>query len=542
LAAFILAFVSLHAISSANEKLEEVYEQRLRLLVLMMEISDTMRQLNQTMLLGLISRAATERIRVYTAVVEKDMAKIEGAIKTCLQFDLSESDRALIDEWSVKKDDYFEKSIKPGMDQLLQGKWSDAEDNITASGKKLFNKSHDVMVKITAAQMEAARATYQRSQAAMKDVERVIFVLLGVLLVFCLVVVLIIRSIIGPISELVRDVGRVADGRIENVIDGVDRKDEIAPLAQALENWREGLIAVRAQEAEKEAQNVRRMERQKKIENRMKDFDQTIVAMLDHIDEAINGLHSSSESLTKNAEVTREKVDHVTTTTGQATENISAVASAGEELVRSIQHLTDQVHKSALAAKEAAEGVSHTSEKIASLSETAQKIGDVVNLIGTIAAQTNLLALNATIESARAGEAGKGFAVVAGEVKNLSSKTAQATKDIAVQIESVQEKTKDSVHATEMVSGTVHELDAISGAIAEALSQQSDATAHIAKNAEIASSGMRDINESIDHVSQSAHETGKMARAVYDAANGLRQESQTLEKEIRAFLKDVESM
>ena len=68
------------------------------------------------------------------------------------------------------------------------------------------------------------------------------------------------------------------------------------------------------------------------------------------------------------------------------------------------------------------------------LSRSADRIGDVIGLINTIAGQTNLLALNATIEAARAGDAGKGFAVVAQEVKALAEQTAKATNEIATQI------------------------------------------------------------------------------------------------------------
>ena len=85
---------------------------------------------------------------------------------------------------------------------------------------------------------------------------------------------------------------------------------------------------------------------------------------------------------------------------------------------------------------------------MARLSQAAQKIGDIVGLISTIAGQTNLLALNATIEAARAGDAGKGFAVVASEVKSLADQTAKATAEISAQIEEIQASTADSAQSS----------------------------------------------------------------------------------------------
>jgi len=87
------------------------------------------------------------------------------------------------------------------------------------------------------------------------------------------------------------------------------------------------------------------------------------------------------------------------------------------------------------------------------------RIGDVVNLISTIAAQTNLLALNATIEAARAGAAGRGFAVVASEVKSLATQTSKATDEIASQIAEVQNATNEAVDAIGEISTTIDTID-----------------------------------------------------------------------------------
>ena len=103
-------------------------------------------------------------------------------------------------------------------------------------------------------------------------------------------------------------------------------------------------------------------------------------------------------------------------------------------------------------ANEAVDQARKTNDRVGELSKAAARIGDVVELINTIAGQTNLLALNATIEAARAGEAGRGFAVVAAEVKALADQTAKATGEIGQQVSGIQAATQESVGAIREIS------------------------------------------------------------------------------------------
>ena len=125
----------------------------------------------------------------------------------------------------------------------------------------------------------------------------------------------------------------------------------------------------------------------------------------------------------------------------EASTNVQSVASATEELSSSVNEISRQVQESARMASEAVGQARTTNERVSELSKAAARIGDVVELINTIAGQTNLLALNATIEAARAGEAGRGFAVVASEVKALAEQTAKATGEIGQQITGIQAAT-----------------------------------------------------------------------------------------------------
>ena len=118
----------------------------------------------------------------------------------------------------------------------------------------------------------------------------------------------------------------------------------------------------------------------------------------------------------------------------EASTSVQSVASATEELSSSVNEISRQVQESARMAGDAVDQARTTNDRVSELSKAASRIGDVVELINTIAGQTNLLALNATIEAARAGEAGRGFAVVASEVKALAEQTAKATGEIGQQI------------------------------------------------------------------------------------------------------------
>jgi hypothetical protein len=182
--------------------------------------------------------------------------------------------------------------------------------------------------------------------------------------------------------------------------------------------------------------------------------------------------------------------------------------------------------------------------RIESLSQVADKIGAVVQLIGSIAGQTNLLALNATIEAARAGEAGKGIAVVASEVKNLATQTARSTEEISRQVVDIQEATQGAVVVVEEIGRAISEMSEVSVAVAASVEQQAAATAEIARNVIESSQAMQSVTQQITAVSRGAAESGNQAAEVSSSVvaveQGFKELRQSLIRTVRTATADAD--
>ena len=366
-----------------------------------------------------------------------------------------------------------------------------------------------------------------------------IALVVGSVLVAGLLGWLVSKSITGPIADLNVQVRRLAAGDVDLTVPGINDRNEIAPLAAAIETWRQNIIATREAEAREARDMALRQARQEQVSNATGRFDGVIAGLLGQIGDAAVNLHGSAQTLSSTAEQTGQRSAMVSSATEEATSNVQAVSSASLQLSASIQEISKQVQISLVIAQEATREAEQTNARMSGLAQAAVRIGEVVTLINDIASQTNLLALNATIESARAGEAGKGFAVVAGEVKALAGQTARATEEIATQIAAVQAEAQGAVEAIQGIGHTIARIDELSSAIASAVEEQGAATAEIARNIDLASQGTNQVSANIAEVAAAAADTGRLAQDVFGAADHMRQLSAVLEEAVEAFLGDV---
>jgi methyl-accepting chemotaxis protein len=223
----------------------------------------------------------------------------------------------------------------------------------------------------------------------------------------------------------------------------------------------------------------------------------------------------------------------------EASANVETAAVAANELSHSIAEISRQLtHTSGVVGLATGEARA-TDNEIAGLATGAQKIGDVIKLIRTIAGQTNLLALNATIEAARAGEAGKGFAVVASEVKSLAVQTAKATEEIASHIMAVQNSTASAVEAIRQIATRMQEINEYTAAVAASVEQQNAATGEISHNVASAAQGTSQVVAVLGEVAGAATETRFSAEVVRDASESAEAAVANLRLEVEDFLAKV---
>ncbi|QUL39430.1 methyl-accepting chemotaxis protein [Erythrobacter sp. JK5] len=347
---------------------------------------------------------------------------------------------------------------------------------------------------------------------------------------------------------------RLAHGDDDFEISGRERKDEIGAMLRALGSFKRANRQLqvwareRAERAEDEIRVQRERQREREDEEARKkalltevaeQFERTVGEVVHRVADASTELHSTATRMAATAEETSDRTRRVADDMAEATRGATSAAAASDEFALSINEISNQAASSSALARLATDATTEADTTISALSESAQQVGQIVELIQTIAQRTNLLALNASIEAARGGEAGRGFAVVASEVKELATQTSRATEQVADQIRAMQETTGASVGALRSIAEQVKELETTAIAIASAVDQQSVAGQDLARSIDLAARGTERVAGHLDDVRELSLSTGAAASQVLTSANDLEQQASTLNGQVRDFLAKV---
>lgn len=259
----------------------------------------------------------------------------------------------------------------------------------------------------------------------------------------------LLRSKLAPLSDLVRQAEALGAGDLSARLN-VASHDEIGQLARSFNQMGEALS--------------------------------TMVSHIRKASEEVNGRAHALSGLSGGAYEGMEQQSGEITSMAGAVEEFSAtslnIADNMGNTERLAQENAQQTRIGRNSMQEASSSLEHiatalnsTATVINTLGQRSQEIGGIVGVITSIAEQTNLLALNAAIEAARAGEQGRGFAVVADEVRNLASRTRQATDEISGMIQSIQQETGNAISTMEQGNALMQEGLSRNADVASALAR-----------------------------------------------------------------------
>ncbi len=338
-----------------------------------------------------------------------------------------------------------------------------------------------------------------------------------VMLIFVFQVALLKRMVVRPVVELTR---HLATADLNTLLES-DRSDEIGALAVSFNEYvmrlRQVLLKVRDSSAATSGKSdeIRGISRTavERMAGQCRSAEETAAAMAE-LSRGIAAISSHTQDASKQTRAAAEA----------ARQGGALVASA----VTHIQELSKDTQQSV--------------SRIATLSDRAKQIGSIVGVIEEIAAGTNLLARNASIAAARAGEHGRGFAVVAGEVRRLSERTAQATKQVSTLVSGIANETELTAsgiasacsHATEGAQ-TVASLNSTFDRIVAMVVEMDGRVEQIAQAAHREAAAATAVTGTMHRVAESARESAAGAGQVVAASGELAGTAKALEGMVEQF-------
>ncbi|MCQ8241660.1 methyl-accepting chemotaxis protein [Rhizosaccharibacter radicis] len=349
------------------------------------------------------------------------------------------------------------------------------------------------------------------------------------------------RSIVLPVRGLTAVMTRLAGREMAVVVDHTHRKDEVGDMAGAVQVFKDNMIRADELAAAQEAERAAKEQRAQALEQLVNGFEAQIAGMVGMLASASTELEATAKEMSVTVERTGRQSGVVAAAAQAADSGVQSVAAAAEELSASIKEITQQVASGAQQASTVADNAKRTDAVVGQLAEASGRVGQIVELISSIAAQTNLLALNATIEAARAGDAGKGFAVVASEVKSLAQQTAKATEGVGEQVAQIRAATEAAVAALAGIAAGIGDISRSSVMIAAAVEEQGAATGEIARNVQQTAGSTRTVTDNIVDISRAAQNNGAAATQVMASAGELSRQAETLNQEVTQFLRLVKN-
>jgi methyl-accepting chemotaxis protein len=352
---------------------------------------------------------------------------------------------------------------------------------------------------------------------------------------FCLLVLLLYLQFIrrsGDALKHVRDAAELETSEVE-------KRQAIEAQHQAERDL------IGAREEERTRDEKRRAAKDKRRKEELlalsAQFETSVGKVSKSVAKAAKQFQITASTMSKQAEAAAQQIELIADGMGQVAAGSTAAAAASDEFTISIESVNAQAAEAADLARLTNQSAQATDETVSALTASAQQIGEIAQLIDSIAGRTRLLALNASIEAARGGKAGRGFAVVASEVKDLATKTSKATSDVAERIAKMQDGSQASAQELNAISSQIGQLEEAAIAIASAMDQQAVASKSLAQSIDMAASGAGEVSATTQDLRKAAKAVGVASHDLLVASDDIERQTALLNEEVAGFLAHIRS-
>jgi methyl-accepting chemotaxis protein len=387
-------------------------------------------------------------------------------------------------------------------------------------------------------------------------------------------ILLVTRRVTRPLVTIQEAMLKLAGGDFNVVLPGLDRKDEIGAMANAVEKFK--VLAVekgrqdaeevmRRQQAEADLQAKAAEERAKAAEEQGRAFraigkglgelsegnlmfrlderfPEEYREVKDNFNAALERLYETIKAIAESSGEVANAAVEISTSTTDLSQRTEEQAASLERTSASMEEISSTVKNNADSAKHAnqvtagtrecadrgGEVVAQAVKAMSRIEESSTKISDIIGVIDEIARQTNLLALNAAVEAARAGDAGRGFAVVASEVRNLAQRSSEAAKDIKSLIVNSTTQVQEGVDLVNRAGKSLEE-------IVESIKQVATIVSEIASASMEQSTGIDHVNTALTQMDEVTQQNAALVEENAATSKVLEQQSAAMSERVHFF-------
>jgi len=375
---------------------------------------------------------------------------------------------------------------------------------------------------------------------------------------------IIFRTVLRPLNDIRTAMEKLAAGDAGLAVPHAGRPDAIGAMARAIAIFREAArerdalvrdgaqaqaaIAAQDQVAREQRRQTEAAAAQRAaLDAQRKELLRDLAGMIDSSVSTVNDkLRASAERLSISADhVARHAIEagrKAGLTAGAAekvTGDLVTMFSNSGEMAEVVDRLQRETEGAAQAIQVAATRSRTAAGQVASLSDKADQVAAMAELIRSVAQQTGLLALNATIEAARVGDQGKGFAVVAAEMGNLAKQTSAATEKVDGQVESIRSAAASAGVALGAIDEAIEQIERHASLVASAMAQQGGVSAGMRQGMERALEDLATVGNHMTNLGETAQNTGTVAGALEIEAKRLGADADTVDTALRRVVEEL---